>query len=45
MNSEIERGFPSLPSGCVIQLDRVSQQAVLENVDHALGLGKRCWRT
>ncbi|UJR86680.1 DUF3427 domain-containing protein [Sandaracinus amylolyticus] len=41
VKSEIERGFPSLPSGCVIQLDRVSQQAVLENVEHALGLGKR----
>lgn len=38
---EIERGFPSLPSGCVLQLDRVAQQAVLENVEHALGLGKR----
>ncbi|MDQ3034817.1 MAG: DUF3427 domain-containing protein [Myxococcota bacterium] len=41
VKSEIERGFPSLPSGCVIQLDRMSQAAVLENVDHALGLGKR----
>ncbi len=41
IQKEIERGFPSLPSGCVIQLDRVAQQAVLENVEHALGLGKR----
>jgi superfamily II DNA or RNA helicase/HKD family nuclease len=41
IQKEIERGFPSLPSGCVIQLDRQSQKAVLENIDHALGLGKR----
>lgn len=38
---EIARGFPSLPSGCVIQLDRQSEKAVLENIEHALGLGKR----
>ncbi|UJR85256.1 DUF3427 domain-containing protein [Sandaracinus amylolyticus] len=41
IQSEIERGFPSLPSGCVIQLDRIAQDAVLENVQHALGLGKK----
>jgi superfamily II DNA or RNA helicase/HKD family nuclease len=41
IRTEIERGFPSLPSGCVIQLDRQSQEAVLKNIDHALGLGKR----
>lgn len=41
IKNEIERGFPSLPSGCVIQLDRQSERAVLENIDHALGLGKR----
>jgi superfamily II DNA or RNA helicase/HKD family nuclease len=38
---EIEHGFPSLPSGCVIQLDRQSQRAVLDNIEHALGLGRR----
>ena len=38
---EIERGFPSLPSGCFIQLDRQSQQAVLQNIQDALGIGRR----
>lgn len=41
IQKEIERGFPSLPSGCVIQLDRQSQDAVLQNIEHALGLGKK----
>lgn len=40
---EIERGFPSLPSGCVIQLDRQAQKSILDNVEHALGLGRRAW--
>ncbi len=38
---EIERGFPSLPSGCSIQLDRQSREAVLKNIQDALGLGRR----
>ncbi len=38
---EVERGFPSLPSGCVIQLDRQSQAAVLQNLRHALDVGHR----
>jgi superfamily II DNA or RNA helicase len=38
---EIERGFPSLPSGCFIQLDRQSQEAVLANIQDALGMGRR----
>jgi superfamily II DNA or RNA helicase/HKD family nuclease len=41
VEKEIERGFPSLPSGCVIQLDRIAQRAVLANVQEALGLGPR----
>ncbi len=41
IKTEIERGFPSLPSGCVIELDRQSQESVLKNIDAALGLGKR----
>lgn len=41
IQTEIERGFPSLPSGCVIQLDAQSQAAVLANIQHALGLGKK----
>ena len=38
---EIERGFPSLPSGCVIQLDRQAERAVLRNIERALGAGYR----
>lgn len=38
---EIERGFPSLPSGCFIQLDRQSRDAVLQNIQDALGIGRR----
>lgn len=32
IDQEIEDGFPHLPSGCVVQLERVAQQRVLENV-------------
>lgn len=34
---QIEEGFPRLPSGCVIQLDRVARDIVLENVKGSLG--------
>jgi superfamily II DNA or RNA helicase/HKD family nuclease len=37
---QIQQGFPSLPSGCAIVLDRASQQAVLENVRRQLGTGQ-----
>ena len=37
----IEQGFPSLPSGCVIQLDRQAQASVLANVKSQLGVGVR----
>ena len=32
IDGEIEQGFPHLPSGCVVQLERVAQQRVLDNV-------------
>jgi superfamily II DNA or RNA helicase/HKD family nuclease len=38
---EVQQGFPSLPSGCVIELDRQSQESVLENIKAAIGLGRR----
>ncbi|MEV6039272.1 DUF3427 domain-containing protein [Nonomuraea sp. NPDC052116] len=38
---EIERGFPTLPAGCVIDLDRDVRRLVLENVRQALSLN---WR-
>jgi superfamily II DNA or RNA helicase len=38
LDREIEQGFPHLPSGCVIQLERVAQQRVLENVRQSVRL-------
>ncbi|SDL17645.1 Superfamily II DNA or RNA helicase [Nonomuraea maritima] len=38
---EIEQGFPTLPAGCVIDLDRDVRRLVLENVRQALNLN---WR-
>ncbi|QDT45068.1 type I restriction enzyme EcoKI subunit R [Gimesia alba] len=40
LDQEIEHGFPHLPSGCVIQLERVAQQRVLENVKNTIRLHK-----
>jgi superfamily II DNA or RNA helicase/HKD family nuclease len=34
---QVEDGFPRLPSGCAIQLDRVAAGIVLENVRQSLG--------
>ncbi len=34
---QIEEGFPYLPAGCSIQLDRVASQIVLENVSRSIG--------
>jgi superfamily II DNA or RNA helicase len=33
----IQQGFPHLPSGCSIQLDRVASKVVLDNIKHAVG--------
>jgi len=33
----VEHGFPHLPSGCSIQLDRLASRVVLENVKRAVG--------
>lgn len=38
LDREIEHGFPHLPSGCVIQLERVAQQRILENVRESVRL-------
>lgn len=40
LEREIENGFPHLPAGCSIQLERVAQQRILENVRHTLRLRK-----
>jgi superfamily II DNA or RNA helicase/HKD family nuclease len=37
----IEAGFPVLPSGCAIALDRVAQRTVLDNIRAALKLGRK----
>ena len=37
LEREIERGFPFLPSGCQIVMDRQSQQIVLENIRSQVG--------
>jgi len=36
LEDEITQGFPTLPAGCSIQLDRVAQRLVLENVRRSL---------
>jgi hypothetical protein len=38
LEGEIESGFPHLPAGCFIRLERVAQQRVLENVRQSLTL-------
>lgn len=39
---QIERGFPNLPAGCHIELDRVAEEIVLKNVRAALNIN---WRS
>ena len=34
---QVEEGFPYLPPGCAIQLDRVASQVVLENLRESVG--------
>jgi superfamily II DNA or RNA helicase len=41
LKREIEDGFPLLPQGCSIELDRVSQEVVLDNVARSLRLDRR----
>ena len=38
--TQIDEGFPFLPSGCHIQLDRISREVVLNNVRQVLSLKK-----
>ena len=41
LERDIKTGFPHLPAGCTIQLDRVASAIILENVQHALGTATR----
>ncbi len=36
---EVQQGFPRLPPGCAIQLDREAQEAVIANIKETLGAG------
>jgi superfamily II DNA or RNA helicase/HKD family nuclease len=38
LDHEIEHGFPHLPSGCIVQLERIAQQRVLDNVRESVRL-------
>src|SRR5207244_3119835 len=38
IDHEIERGFPHLSSGCAVQLERIAQQRVLDNVRESVRL-------
>lgn len=38
---QVEGGFPFLPAGCHMELDRVAQELVLENIRQALGAGRK----
>lgn len=37
IRSQIEEGFPYLPAGCTIQLDRVASEIVLANISRSIG--------
>jgi superfamily II DNA or RNA helicase/HKD family nuclease len=39
LRSAVELGFPTLPSGCHLKLDKVSRQIILESLRAALGGG------
>lgn len=41
---QVEQGFPLLPAGCSVHLDRVSRQVVLENIRQAVGTSARSLR-
>lgn len=38
LDREVENGFPHLPAGCFIRLERVAQQRVLQNIRESLTL-------
>ena len=41
LRRQTEEGFPYLPAGCAIELDRVSQEIVLENLARGVGSDRR----
>jgi superfamily II DNA or RNA helicase len=38
IDKQVEAGFPWLPSGCLISLDRIAQARVLDNIRDSLGM-------
>ncbi|MCB0963061.1 MAG: DEAD/DEAH box helicase family protein, partial [Acidimicrobiales bacterium] len=38
LEDEIENGFPTLPAGCHLSLDRIASETVLQNVRQSLGI-------
>jgi superfamily II DNA or RNA helicase len=38
LQRDVEQGFPTLPAGCHIELDRVAQQIVLDNIKQSLNV-------
>ena len=41
IDEEVEQGFPHLPSGCVISLERVAKQRIIENIKDAINQNRR----
>jgi superfamily II DNA or RNA helicase len=41
VSQEIKASFPSLPSGCVIEMEKEAQKHVLENIRHQLRLANK----
>ncbi len=41
VDHQVEAGFPYLPSGCLVKLDRRAMDTVLENIRETLGLQRR----
>ncbi|MGL4854370.1 MAG: DEAD/DEAH box helicase family protein, partial [Lentisphaeria bacterium] len=39
--SEVKNGFPHLPAGCHIELERQAQKHILENINYSLASGKQ----
>src|SRR5690606_38147474 len=39
VRSELEEGFPHLPAGCAIQLERVARERILENIKNSMLTG------
>ncbi|MHB1286588.1 MAG: DEAD/DEAH box helicase [Leptospirales bacterium] len=43
VTEEVEEGFPHLPGGCLIKLEKVAQEHVLENIRQTLGSRRNLW--